>query len=210
LKINKGLYFITNSDKYDQQEFLSRVEQVCKEGISLLQVREKNMSDDKLYDMSLKVKSIADKYGIDLIIDDRVHVAKKLAVGVHLGVDDMSIKEARSILGPDAIVGATAKTVERAKQAYEEGADYLGTGAIYPTTTHVKTRITPVETVKEIVKSVPIPVFALGGLREDNLSVLKDTGIHGICIVSRIMNADDPADMTRKVKEAMNEIDLYF
>lgn len=208
MKINKGLYFITNSDQYEEQEFLSRVEQVCKEGISLLQVREKNMSDDKLYDMSRKVKSIADKYGIDLIIDDRVEVAKKLAVGVHLGVDDMSIKEARSILGPDAIVGATAKTVERAKQAYEEGASYLGTGAIYPTTTHVKTRITSVETVKEIVKSVPIPVFALGGLREDNLSVLKDTGIHGICIVSRIMNAEYPGDMTKKVKEAMKEIDL--
>jgi thiamine-phosphate pyrophosphorylase len=105
-------------------------------------------------------------------------------------------------MGENAIVGATAKTVPQALEAYEQGADYLGCGAIYPTTTHVKTVITPVETLKEVVKSVPIPVNAIGGLNKDNIFVLKGSGIAGVCAVSAIMKATDPETATRELKLA--------
>jgi thiamine-phosphate pyrophosphorylase len=105
-------------------------------------------------------------------------------------------------MGDDKIVGVTAKTVPQALEAYEQGADYLGCGAIYPTTTHVNTVITPVETLKDVVKAVPIPVNAIGGLNKDNIFVLKGSGIAGICVVSAIMKAADPETATRELKQA--------
>jgi thiamine-phosphate pyrophosphorylase len=105
-------------------------------------------------------------------------------------------------MGEGKIIGATTKTVPQALEAYEQGADYLGCGAIYPTTTHVKTVITPVETLKDVVKAVPIPVNAIGGLNKDNIFVLKDSGIAGICAVSAIMKAADPETATRELKQA--------
>ena len=104
-------------------------------------------------------------------------------------------------MGADKIVGATTKTVPQALEAYEQGADYLGCGAIYPTTTHVNTVITPVATLKDVVKAVPIPVNAIGGLNKDNIFVLKDSGIAGICAVSAIMKAADPETAARELKQ---------
>lgn len=128
-----------------------------------------------------------------LIIDDRVDVALAInAEGVHVGASDMPISTARKLMGYDKIVGATAKTVPWAKEAYEQGADYLGVGAIYPTTTKVVTVLTSTETLDAITKAVPIPVNAIGGLNKDNLDILKGIGISGICVVSAIMKSDDP------------------
>lgn len=204
--IKKGLYFITDRAGYGEEEFLQVIDKVCSEGISLLQLREKNLNYDDFLNLAKNVKKIADKYQVDLIIDDNVDIAKEISSGVHLGADDMPIARAREILGEDVIIGATAKSLERALESQKEGADYLGVGAIYPTTTHVKTKITPVETLDEIIEAVEIPVFAIGGLREDNLGVLKNSNIHGICIVSRIMKAKDPKKQTRIVKEVLDKI----
>jgi thiamine-phosphate pyrophosphorylase len=113
---------------------------------------------------------------------------------------------ARKLMGDDKIVGVTAKTVPQALEAYEQGADYLGCGAIYPTTTHVNTVITPVETLKDVVKAVPIPVNAIGGLNKDNIFVLKGSGIAGICVVSAIMKVADPETATRELKQAFREL----
>ena len=124
------------------------------------------------------------------------------AEGVHVGQTDMPVSDARRILGPNKIVGATTKTIPQALEAVEQGADYLGVGAIYPTTTHVNTVITPVETLNEIVKAVPIKVNAIGGLNKGNIGVLKGSGIAGICVVSAIMKAADPEAATRELKKA--------
>ena len=124
------------------------------------------------------------------------------AEGVHVGQTDMPVKIARQLMGEDKIIGATTKTVPQALEAYEQGADYLGVGAIYPTTTKVVTILTSVDTLKAIVKAVPIKVNAIGGLNKDNINVLKDSGISGICAVSAIMKADDPEKATRELKEA--------
>ena len=139
---------------------------------------------------------------VPLIIDDRVDVAIACdAAGVHVGASDLPVAVCRRLLGPDKIVGATAKTVEAAVAAYNDGADYLGTGAIYPTTTHVTTKVTPVSVLNDVCRAVPIPVVAIGGLNADNMDVLADSPIKGIAVVSAVMKADDPCAAAAHIKE---------
>jgi len=196
------LYFITDSTGFSEEEFLCRVEQALKGGATLLQLREKDKTTREYISLAEKVHEITKKYNVPLIIDDRIDVAMAVdAEGVHLGQSDMPVDTARRILGDDKIIGATAKTVPQALEAYRNGADNLGVGAIYPTTTKVKTVLTSVDTLKSIVKAVPIPVNAIGGLNKDNMSVLKDTGIAGVCVVSAIMKADNPQKASEEIKE---------
>ena len=197
------LYFITDSTRYEEAEFLRRVEEGLKGGATLLQLREKEKSTREYIELGNKVHELAQKYSVPLIIDDRLDVALACnAEGVHLGQSDMPISTARKILGPEFIIGATTKTVPQALEAYEQGADYCGVGAIYPTTTKVKTVLTSTETLSNICNSVPIPVNAIGGLNKTNTDVLKGIKIAGICVVSAIMKADDP----RKEAEILLEI----
>jgi thiamine-phosphate pyrophosphorylase len=192
-KFDPTLYFITDSTNYTDEEFLFRVEQALKGGATLLQLREKEKSTREYIELAEKVHEIAKRYNVPLIIDDRVDVALAIdAEGVHVGASDMPIATARKLMGEDKIVGATAKTVPWAKEAYEQGADYLGVGAIYPTTTKVVTVLTSTETLDAITKAVPIPVNAIGGLNKDNVDILKGIGISGICVVSAIMKAENP------------------
>jgi len=197
-----SLYFITDSTGFCEEEFLHRVEEALKGGVTLLQIREKNKSTREYIDLAEKVHILTKKYNVPLIVDDRIDVAMAIdAEGVHLGQEDMKVSLARKILGPDKIIGATTKTVPQAKKAQTEGADYLGVGAIYPTTTKVKTILTSVETLKSICSEVDIPVNAIGGLNRDNIDILKNTGIAGICVVSAVMKAADPQKAVRELKE---------
>lgn len=192
-KFDPSLYFITDSTNYTEEEFLFRVEQALKGGATLLQLREKEKSTREYIELAEKVHEITKRYNVPLIIDDRVDVALAIdAEGVHVGASDMPVATARKLMGEDKIVGATAKTVPWAKEAYSQGADYLGVGAIYPTTTKVVTVLTSTETLDAITKAVPIPVNAIGGLNKDNLDILKGISISGICVVSAIMKSDDP------------------
>ena len=204
---DSSLYFITDSTNYSEEEFLRRVEEACKGGVTLIQLREKERTTREYLSLAEKVHEITMRYDIPLIIDDRVDVALAVnAEGVHVGQSDMPVAIARKLMGTDKIVGATAKTVPQAVEAYEQGADYLGVGAIYPTTTKVKTVLTSVDTLKEIVKAVPIKVNAIGGLNKDNIHILKGSGIDGICAVSAIMKAADPCIAAKGLREAFNEL----
>lgn len=206
-KFDSTLYFITDSTGFDTDAFLYRVEEALKGGVTLLQLREKNKTTREYISLAEKVHEITKKYNVPLIIDDRVDVAMAIgAEGVHLGQSDMPIKTARKILGDDIIIGATAKTVVQAKEAEAGGADYLGVGAIYPTTTKVITIITSTETLDDICKTVKIPVNAIGGLNKDNIDVLKGIGIAGICAVSAVMKADDPKKAAEELKRAFLEL----
>ena len=168
-----SLYFITDSTNYEEEEFLHRVEQALLGGATLLQLREKNKSTREYMDLADKVHAITKRYNVPLIIDDRVDVALAIdAEGVHVGASDMPVDIARRIMGDNKIVGATAKTVPWATEVYEQGADYLGVGAIFPTTTKVKTVLTSTDTLRDICKAVPIPVNAIGGLNKGNIDVL--------------------------------------
>lgn len=206
--LDTTLYFITDSTIVPAERFLPVVEAACKGGATLIQLREKDKSTREYLELATATHEITSRYGIPLIIDDRADVALAVgAEGVHVGQSDMPVGLARKLMGEDKIVGATAKTVPQALEAYEQGADYLGCGAIYPTTTHVKTVITPVETLKDVVKAVPIPVNAIGGLNKDNIFVLKGSGIAGVCAVSAIMKNADPEKAARELKQAFLDLD---
>ena len=208
-KFDPSLYFITDSTGFTEEAFLYRVEQALKGGATLLQLREKNKSTRAYIQLAEKVHAIAKRYHVLLIIDDRVDVALAIdAEGVHVGAEDMPVATARKLMGDDKIIGATAKTVPWAKEAYEQGADYLGVGAIYPTTTKVKTVLTSTDTLAQICDAVPIPVNAIGGLSKDNIGVLADIPIAGICVVSAIMKAEDPKIAAEELNARVKELGL--
>ncbi len=205
-KLDTTLYFITDSTNFNEENFLETVEKACKGGATIIQLREKDRTTREYISLAEKVHKITQKYDIPLIIDDRVDVALAVnAEGVHVGQSDMPVDIARKLLGDEKIIGATTKTVSQALEAYSKGADYLGVGAIYPTTTKVKTVITSVETLSEIVKAVPINVNAIGGLNENNLEILKNTGIDGICVVSAIMKSENPEMTAKNLKKLFKE-----
>ena len=206
-KLDTTLYLVTDSTGLSEEAFLEKVEQALQGGVTFLQIREKERSTREYIPLARQVHDIARRYQVPLVVDDRVDVALAAEVdGVHVGQSDMPVWQARKLLGPDKIVGATAKTVPQALEALEQGADYLGVGAIYPTTTKVVTVITSTETLGEICKAVPIPVNAIGGLNRDNLGVLKGIPIAGICVVSAIMKAADPKAAAAGLRQAFDEV----
>lgn len=207
--MNTQLYLVTDSTGLSEDEFLKKVENAILGGVTILQLREKDKTTREYIDLGRKVHEITAKYDIPLIIDDRIDVAMAIdAEGVHLGQSDMPVDIARKILGKNKIIGATTKTVEQALEAYRKGADYLGVGAIYPTTTKVKTVLTSVDTLRDICKAVPIPANAIGGLNKDNIQVLKGVPIAGICVVTAIMKAPDSRTAASELKRAYEELNM--
>ena len=208
-RFDTSLYFITDSTNYEEDEFLRRVEAALQGGVTILQIREKNKGTRAYIDLAEKVHALTRRYGVPLIIDDRVDVALAVdAEGVHLGAEDMTVAAARKILGENKIIGATAKTVPWAMDETAQGADYLGVGAIYPTTTKVKTVLTSTDTLREICGAVSIPVNAIGGLNRDNIDVLAGIPVAGICAVSAIMKAEDPKKAAEELKARAEELGL--
>ena len=207
--IDTSLYFITDSTGFTEEEFLQRTESALRGGVTLLQLREKDKTTREYIAMAEKVHAIARRYNVPLIIDDRVDVALAVdAEGVHVGQTDMPVSAARKLMGNGKIVGATAKTVPQALEALEQGADYLGVGAIYPTTTKVKTVLTSTETLQDICKAVSIPVNAIGGLNKDNIDILTGIPISGICIVSAVMKAADPEKAAKELIDKSKALKL--
>lgn len=208
-KLDTSLYFITDSTGFTEEEFLRRTEAALQGGVTFLQIREKDKMTREYLALAQKVHALTRKYNVPLIIDDRLDIAMAIdAEGVHLGQSDMPIDLARKLFGPDKIIGATAKTVPQALEAYEQGADYLGVGAIYPTTTKVKTILTSTDTLRDICAAVAIPVNAIGGLNRDNTDILAGIPIGGICVVSAIMKADDPRQAALELRGKARELKL--
>lgn len=203
MKLNKRpLYLVTDALNYSGIDFLKRVDAACQGGVDLVQLREKNLTSLQYFQRAYAVKQITDKYQIPLLIDDRLDIAQAVkAAGVHLGQKDLPVEIARQILGPDAIIGATAKTLDQAQTAVEQGADYLGVGAIFPTTTHVETVRTSVDTLKTIKQTVDIPVYAIGGLNATNVAAVKPAKVDGVAVVSAIMKAHDPLTAAQQLRQ---------
>ena len=200
-KLDTSLYFITDSTGLTEEEFLRRTEAALRGGVTLVQLREKDKTTREYLELAQAVHALTQKYDVPLIIDDRLDIALAIeAEGVHLGQSDLPVDLARRILGPEKIIGATAKTVPQALDAWKQGADYLGVGAIYPTTTKVKTILTSTDTLRDICNVVPIPANAIGGLNRDNIDILAGIPIAGICVVSAIMKADDPEKAAAELK----------
>ena len=186
------LYLVTNRYQDSLESFLEKVETACRSGVTIIQLREKNLTTNQYYQLAKQVKEITDAYQVPLIIDDRLDVCLAVdAAGLHIGDDELPVSVARQVLGPEKILGVTAKTVKRALEAETSGADYLGTGAIFPTTTKENAPITLISTLKTICQTVAIPVVAIGGLTSENIDQLTGTGIAGVAVVRDLMQAED-------------------
>ena len=186
------LYLVTNRYQDSLENFLEKVETACRSGVTIIQLREKNLTTNQYYQLAKQVKEITDAYQVPLIIDDRLDVCLAVdAAGLHIGDDELPVSVARQVLGPEKILGVTAKTVKRALEAEEGGADYLGTGAIFPTTTKENAPITLISTLKTICQRVAIPVVAIGGLTSENIDQLIGTGIAGVAVVRDLIQAED-------------------
>ena len=201
------LYLVTNRYQDSLESFLEKVEMACRSGVTIVQLREKNLTTNQYYQLAKQVKEITDAYQVPLIIDDRLDVCLAVdAAGLHIGDDELPVSVARQVLGPEKILGVTAKTVKRALEAEEGGADYLGTGAIFPTTTKENAPITLISTLKTICQRVAIPVVAIGGLTSENIDQLIGTGIAGVAVVRDLMQAEDVEAKTQAFLTKLDDI----
>ena len=201
------LYLVTNRYQDSLENFLEKVETACRSGVTIIQLREKNLTTNQYYQLAKQVKEITDAYQVPLIIDDRLDVCLAVdAAGLHIGDDELPVSVARQVLGPEKILGVTAKTVKRALEAEEGGADYLGTGAIFPTTTKENAPITLISTLKTICQRVAIPVVAIGGLTSENIDQLIGTGIAGVAVVRDLMQAEDIEVKTQAFLTKLDDI----
>ena len=201
------LYLVTNRYQDSLKSFLEKVETACRSGVTIVQLREKNLTTNQYYQLAKQVKEITDAYQVPLIIDDRLDVCLAVdAAGLHIGDDELPVSVARQVLGPDKILGVTAKTVKRALEAEEGGADYLGTGAIFPTTTKKNAPITLISTLKTICQRVAIPVVAIGGLTSENIDQLIGTDIAGVAVVRDLMQAEDIEEKTQAFLTKLDDI----
>ena len=201
------LYLVTNRYQDSLENFLEKVETACRSGVTIVQLREKNLTTNQYYHLAKQVKEITDAYQVPLIIDDRLDVCLAVdAAGLHIGDDELPVSVARKVLGPEKILGVTAKTVKRALEAETSGADYLGTGAIFPTTTKENAPITLISTLKTICQTVAIPVVAIGGLTSENIDQLSGTGIAGVAVVRDLMQAEDIEAKTQAFLTKLNDI----
>ena len=201
------LYLVTNRYQDSLESFLKKVETACRSGVTIVQLREKNLTTNQYYQLAKQVKEITDAYQVPVIIDDRLDVCLAVdAAGLHIGDDELPVSVARQVLGPEKILGVTAKTVKRALEAEEGGADYLGTGAIFPTTTKENAPITLISTLKTICQTVAIPVVAIGGLTSENIDQLIGTGIAGVAVVRDLMQAEDVEEKTQAFLTKLDDI----
>ncbi len=201
------LYAVTDRKTSDMDLFLSQVEAALKGGVTLLQLREKNLDYEAFINEAITVKALCEKYGVPLIINDNIAVALKSgADGVHVGIEDTPVEKIREIAGDDFIIGATAKTTQQAVNAEKAGATYLGVGAVFPSPTKKNAiRITN-EQLREICSSVKIPAVAIGGINLENADEISGSGISGIAVVSSVFSADDIQSAAEKLKAKAKEI----
>lgn len=186
------LYAVTDRSWTGRQTLCEQVESALRGGVTCVQLREKEMERGALVAEAKEIKALCVRYGVPLIINDDAALAVEVdADGVHVGQEDMAAQQARRLIGPDRILGVTAKTVEQALRAQEAGADYLGSGAIFGSATKLNARPMTRELLESICESVSIPVAAIGGISRRNIAYLEGTGIRGAAIVSGIFAAED-------------------
>lgn len=198
--IDLSLYLVTDRKCLKNKDLNSAIEEAILGGVTLVQLREKSSDSLELFNIAKEVKKITDKHNIPLIIDDRIDIAMAVdAAGVHLGQEDIPCNVARKILGSDKIIGVSAHNIKEALKAQNDGADYLGCGSVFNTTTKNNVTSLKIQELREIKEKVNIPVVAIGGINEKNVLELRGTGIDGIAIVSAILGKDN-------IKKAAEEL----
>lgn len=201
------LYAVTDSAWVGEKTLYQQIEDALKGGVTIVQLREKNLDEDAFVKEAIEVKKLCHRYNVPLIINDNVSVALKSgADGVHVGLEDTPVSEIRKVVPRDFIVGATCKTVEQAKIAENSGADYMGVGAVFPSSTKENALRITTEQLKEICSSVSIPAVAIGGITAENVMEIKGEGIAGIAVVSAIFSAENIEKATQELKKKAREV----
>lgn len=201
------LYAVTDRAWVGRQSLMEQVEEALQAGVTLLQIREKNMEPEAFLEEAIAMKELALRYGVPVIVNDSVEIAMKAdADGVHVGQSDMEAGDVRAIIGPDKILGVTARTVEEARRAEAQGADYLGAGAVFGSATKTDASYMDMETLKAICRSVRIPVVAIGGIGKQNIMKLQGSGVCGAAVVSAVFGAEDITKATRQLREKAEQM----
>lgn len=201
------LYAVTDRHWLNGSTLTKQVENALKGGATFIQLREKNLDDESFFKEAVEIKDLCKRYNVPFVINDNVDIALKIdADGVHVGQDDMEASKLRKLLGPDKIIGVSAHNVQEAIKAQEDGADYLGVGAVFATSSKDDVSVLSHEILRDICNAVDIPVIAIGGITKDNIIELKGSGIDGIAVISAIFAKDDITAATQDLKEKVLEI----
>lgn len=201
------LYAVTDRAWAKKKTLMEQVEEALEGGITFLQLREKNLSQEEFIIEAKEMKELAAKYKVPFVINDNIDVALAVdADGVHIGQDDMSVEEARKLLGEDKIIGVSAHNVNEAMKAQKGGADYLGVGAVCATSTKKDANVVSKEEIKKIKEAVDIPIVAIGGIKKDNIHTLKGTGVDGVAVVSAIFAAEDIKETSKELLDTVKEM----
>lgn len=206
MKLNKNidysLYLVSDRNVLNGKDFIKSLEEAILGGVTLIQLREKNTNSLEFYELAVKVKELTAKYNIPLIINDRLDIAMAVnAEGVHVGQNDMPANVARNIIGEDKILGVSVSTLEEAKKAVDDGADYIGVGALFPTDTKTDANSVSLHQIKNIKENINIPVVGIGGINKSNIKSVIDTGIDGVAVVSAILGKENIKEASQKLKE---------
>lgn len=201
------LYAVTDRGWTGKQTLYEQVEAALRGGVTLVQLREKQLSQEEFLKEAREIKALCHSFQVPLIINDNMEVALKSgADGIHVGMDDMAVSEIRKKAPKDFIIGATAKTIEQAKKAEKEGADYLGVGAVFPSPTKKNAIRITTENLREICTSVSIPAVAIGGITYENMGELSGGSMAGVAVVSAIFGAWDIEKETARLKQRIQEV----
>lgn len=210
IEFNNGsllLYAVTDRSWTGKQTLYEQVEDALKGGVTCVQLREKELDEETFVKEAIEIKELCHKYGVPLIINDNLEVALKSgADGIHVGAEDITVAEIRRKVNKEFIIGATAKTVEQARKAEKDGADYLGVGAVFTSPTKKNAVRITAKQLNEICNSVSIPAVAIGGISLDNVSEIAGCGMNGIAVISAIFEADDIIETTKKLKDIVIDI----
>lgn len=204
--IDYSVYLITDHDCLKGRDFLQCIEAALRGGVTLVQLREKNINGREFLERAMAVKSLCEKYNVPLLINDRIDIALACkAQGIHLGQEDIPLAAAREILGDEAIIGISAHTSEEARLAELAGADYLGVGAVFPTNTKGDASEVGLERLKQIHGITKLPLVGIGGINASNYAKVLAAGAQGAAIISGIFGADDIEDEVSKIKKILSD-----
>lgn len=201
------LYLVTDRTWLKDKTLPEVVESVLKNNATFIQLREKNLDYKRFKKLAIEIKKITDKYQVPFVINDNIEIAMEVdADGVHVGQSDLIATKAREILGEDKILGVSVSNVKQAIEAERAGADYLGAGSVFTTTSKLDANNVDMEEIKKITKAVNIPVLGIGGINEKNIHLLKDSGLDGIAVISAILAQEDIEEATRKLYKLSKEV----
>lgn len=200
-KVDYSLYLVTDSKIRSRSQMEEWVQQAILGGVTLVQLREKDLSTREFFQAAVGMKTVTQRYNIPLLINDRLDIALAAeADGLHIGQSDLPADIAKRLLGEGKILGLSAENLEEAKQAEAEGADYVGVGAVFPTATKTDASFVTKETLNTIKSALSIPVVAIGGINKQNIGQLCDSGIDGVAVVSAIMGSENPKEAAQILK----------